>query len=183
MLLNVCFISLIFLTSLFHFFFFFTPSLSSLYHYTPFNISTSSLIISVSGLSSVHSLVLLLAKFSFFFINYEISYTIDIIPIHQVGKVYSTCVDANIVAVYLNSLTPIINFLTPLVFLLFDIKLQPHGVTYYIDTLFLLYTLYIPRFLSFRRCSLYIILHFTRTPFNYLSNKFSLSISLSYSLK
>lgn len=166
------------------FFSFFTPSLSSLYHYTPFNISTSSLIISVSRFFSVHSLVLPLAKFSFFFINYEISYTIDIIPIHQVGKVYSTCVDANIVAVYLNSLTPIINFLTPLVFLLLDIKLQPHGVIYYIDTLFLLCTLYIPRFLFFfRRCSLYIILHFTRTPFNYLSNKFSLSISLSYSLK
>lgn len=182
MLLNVCFISLIFLTSLFHFFFFFTPSLSSLYHYTPFNIFTSSLIISVFRLFSVHSLVLPLAKFSFFIINYEISYTIDIIPIHQVGKVYSTCVDANIVVVYLNSLTPIINFLTHLVFLLFDIKLQPHGVICYIDTLFLLYTLYIPRFLSFRRCSLYIILHFTRTR-NYLSNKFSLSISLSYSLK
>lgn len=85
MLLNDYFIFLTFLTC-YVFLFYPLPIFPLSLH--PVYISMSSYF-SIFRLFFVHSLVLPRILFSFF-INYETSYTIDIIPIHEVGKIYST---------------------------------------------------------------------------------------------
>lgn len=155
MLLIICFFFSFFLCHRFNIFVF---SLSSPFYPLP------SLSLPLYSLSST---LYLFSSAVLFFINYEISYTIDIIPIHEVGKVYSTGT-AGRVAAYLNSLTPIINFLILLRFTRY--KTTTTQRWRYISTLCSFSALYSRVFSS------------PLAAFSLLSNISSLSFSLSLSL-
>lgn len=112
-------------------FFIFTPFPSSLYHYTPF-ISLRVLIFPFF-VFSLFTVQFFLAFFFPFLLTMK-HLTLSILFQFMKQERYTRRVFMlNSVVVYLNLLTPIINFLTFLLFsfLLFDIKLQPRGVILY----------------------------------------------------